>query len=74
MNLQRDGKRCPWKAMQVTDDLHTMLAADNFKAGNNKRARWHIKTRDQLRNAADDAASIWCGRPVTGYTEGTHDR
>lgn len=59
--------------MQVIDDLHTMLAADNFKAGNNKRARWHIAARDQLRAAVDDAVSIWCGKPVTGHTELRHD-
>lgn len=70
VDLARNGKRCPWAAMQVRDDLHTLLAGDNRRAGDVKRARWHIDVRDQFRRCLDDAASIWCGRPVTGYTGG----
>ncbi|MGL6224485.1 MAG: hypothetical protein ACRC6L_12980 [Steroidobacteraceae bacterium] len=70
MNLSRDGKRCPWRAMEAVDRLHTMLADDCDRAGDKARAEWHRQQRDDQRHAVDAFCSAWCGRPVTGYGEG----
>lgn len=54
--------------MQVRDDLHTLLAGDGWRMGDDRFARWHIQRRDEVRRQMDEAASAFCGRPVTGYT------
>lgn len=70
MNLSRDGRRCEWRVMEAVDRLHTLLADDCRRAGDRRRAEWHINRRNYLRRQVDAAASIFCRRPVTGYTTG----
>lgn len=66
-SMSVNGKRCVWRAMQVRDDLHTILASDCRAAGDLARADWHIYQRNEFRRALDESASIFCGRPVSGY-------
>lgn len=61
-------QRDEWVQMALVDRMHTLLAEDNLSAGDKKRADWHIRTRDEFRHQLDAAASIFCKRPVTGYT------
>ena len=61
-------QRDEWVQMQLIDDMRTLLAGDNRRAGDARRADWHTQRRDQFRREIDAAASIFCGRPVTGYT------
>lgn len=67
MNLSRDGRRCEWRAMEAVDRLHTLLADDCRRAGDIRRADWHIDARDAQRRSVVAAVSAWCRRPVTGY-------
>lgn len=69
MNAARDGKRCEWRAMAWVDQLHTMLAEDCRRAGDVRRAEWHLDVRDAQRRSVDIAVTAWCGRPVTGYVD-----
>ena len=65
--LADQGKRCEWAAFELRDQLHTLLAADNARAGDMQRASWHLERRDADRLALDAAASAFCGRPISGY-------
>lgn len=67
LSTSSGGKRDPWGAFELRDRLHTLLASDNDRAGDAIRARWHRDRRDDMRRALDYAASVYCGRPVTGY-------
>jgi hypothetical protein len=62
--------RDEWAQMALIDRMHTLLADDCRHAEDYARARWHIETRDKFRRQVDAAASIFCGRQVTGYTGG----
>lgn len=66
--LSENGKRCEWAAFELLDQLHTLLATDNLRAGDARRGNWHLRRRDDRRRWLDAAASAFCGRAVTGYT------
>lgn len=60
-------RRDEWKQMKIIDDMHTLLASDCMRAGDKARAEWHIATRNHARQQIEAAASLFCGRKVTGY-------
>lgn len=66
--MGKQAARDEWAQMALIDRMHTLLAADAKQAGDKARAIFHIERRDLRRRQIEEAASSFCGRPVTGYT------